>query len=326
MLTSRKNELTAVANGGLFDAVPGDVTDWHDIDRWHEFRAKYHRAQECDAHFEFPLQLDFELNSTCQMKCGFCTHGQQRVTKRQLTFEQFAKVIDEGARYGLVSIKLNYINEPLLVKDLPRYIKYAKSRGVLNVYFATNGLLLTQSMAKQLIAAGVSKIMVSLDATTPETFQAMRGSDRLEQIVKNVLYLIKYRDSLGINWPLVRVNFVKTLINYHEADGFMERWRGVADMIGYQDQVAVPGADQEMLRDKSLDDFKCAFPFKLMVIDAAGDILPCCTFSGRLMPMGNISTSTIKQAWDSFAMRQLKTTHQSGGYRDLSVCSECMGC
>ncbi len=169
MTAARPGELTEVVQREIFDLPPGDIDDGQHA-RWESFRVAYHEAHRLRAPDAFPLQVDFELNSTCQMKCSFCPHGQGVIAKRELAFETFARVIDEGERYGLCSIKLNYINEPLLRKDLPRFISYAKQHGILNVYFATNGLLLSAEMARRLIEAGLSKVMVSLDATTPETF------------------------------------------------------------------------------------------------------------------------------------------------------------
>lgn len=319
VMQPRINELTAVSARSLFDAVP-DGTAQADVPRWHEFRRRYHQAAQLEWMGEFPLQIDFELNSTCQMKCAFCVHGQGKVPKRELSYALFCHVIDEGQKYGLCSIKLNYINEPLLRRDLPQFVRYAKSRGVLNVYFATNGLLLTPKVARELIDCGVTKIMISLDAVTAETFQAMRHSPHFEKIVGNVRNLLRMRGAA--RFPLVRVNFVKTSINAHEADAFLAEWQGVADMIGYQDQVAVPGVENEI---KQRAGFRCSFPYKMMVIDSSGSILPCCTFSGRLIPMGHISTSTVKQAWDSFAMRRLKLIHKNGLYKSEQVCAECMG-
>ena len=46
---------------------------------------------------------------------------------------------------GLKAIKLNYLNQPLLRKDLERFITYAKKAGVLDVYFSSNGLLLNEN-------------------------------------------------------------------------------------------------------------------------------------------------------------------------------------
>ena len=315
----RKNELTAVANRNRFDDVPGGVTDPQDIQRWHQFRADYHRAQQLEDVADFPLQIDFELNSTCQMKCGFCVHGDGKVEKKILGFDRFKKVIDEGARHGLVSIKLNYINEPLLVPDLKGYIDYARSKGVLNVYFATNGLLLNARNAQKLIDAKVSKIMVSLDATTPEPFRKTRRTDPCNQIGTNILRLIDMRGEL--DYPLVRVNFLKTEVNAHEADDFLKQWTGLADMVGYQEQLNRPGVT-DVSND---DDFQCAFPFKLVTVDSNGDILPCCTFSGRNMPLGNVADTTISEAWNGRDREALKYLHKVGLGKLNEHCAHCMG-
>jgi radical SAM protein with 4Fe4S-binding SPASM domain len=320
----RENELTAVLHRDKFDELPGGVRSMRDRERWKAFRVAYHEAQQLTKFTEFPLQVDFELNSTCQMKCRFCLHGHEHVKKVLLSFDDFKRVIDEGSRYGLCSIKMNYINEPLLNRDLDRYVAYARSRGVLNVYFATNGILLNRATARRLIEAGVSKIMVSLDAVTPETFKLMRDSEQLEEIVDNIRGLIDLRNSLGLNYPLVRVNFLRSAINAHEADDFVRYWNGVADFIGFQRQIGLPGVDDDLFDTGNASQFRCSFPFKLLVVESSGNILPCCTFSGRSMPIGNIDTMTLKDAWNSIQMKRLKETHQRGDYASHKICSFCI--
>ena len=318
----RANELTAVESRNRFDDVPGAVDNAADINRWHQFRAEYHRAQRLEDVGDFPLQIDFELNSSCQMKCSFCLHGQQKVAKEQIGFHTFKRIIDDAD--GLCSIKLNDTNEPLLNRDLPKFAEYARSRGVLNVYFATNGLLLSKDVARQLIEAKVSKIMISLDATTPETFEVMRHNKQFNKIVSNILGLLEVREEMGVDYPLVRVNFLKTELNAHEAEDFKKQWDGIADMVGYQVQVAVPGMDYQLPEKK---DFRCSMPFKMVAIQANGDLHPCCTFAGRLMTLGNIKTMTIKEAWNSKQMRDLRELHRSGNYEQNPICKECInGC
>lgn len=324
----RESELTQVLGREVFDVPPSGVETEAELARWRAFREAYHRAQKLDGPSDFPLQLDFELNSTCQMKCSHCVHGLgEPVKKRELSFEAFARVVDEGAEHGLCSVKLNYINEPLLRRDLPRFVRYARSRGVMNVYFATNGLLLTQATARELIDAGLSKVMVSLDATTPGTFSLMRRSTKLPEIEANVRGLIALRDELGAAGPLVRVNFLRTAANASEADEFVRRWTGVADAVGFQRQVRMPGVDDDLLGfGEDAETFRCSFPFKLLVIDSAGDILPCCTFSGRELPIGNVATMTIAEAWQSAGLRRLKQLHAEGRGLTESVCAHCVGC
>jgi MoaA/NifB/PqqE/SkfB family radical SAM enzyme len=331
LLLARPNELTAVTNRERFDDVPGDVTSDVDQQRWLDFREAYHRAQACSAVGPFPLQLDFELNAACNFKCAFCTHGSgPKVPEHLLPFALYARAIDEAAEHGLCSTKLNYINEPLLHPNLPAVVRYAKAKGVLNVYFATNGLLLREPYALKLIDAGLSKVMVSLDADTPETFRLMRQSTRFDEVVANIHTLLALRHRLGVTWPLVRVNFLKTATNMHEAEAFLKRWTGVADMVGFQDRVGLPGTENDFtLTDpalvRNLDSFKCAFPFKSLIIEHTGGVLPCCTFSGRLLRLGYLQTMTLQQAWTSPEMLALQALHRRGGFRDHPVCAHCVG-
>lgn len=325
-LPARDHELTAVLHRDVFDRLPDDVTDPEAIARWHSFRAQYHAAARLEHQAPFPLQVDFELNSTCQLACSFCTHGRKRVAKRLLPWDLYEKAIREGEAYGLASVKFNYINEPLLRRDLPEYIRFAREHGVINAYFATNGLLLTEEMAGRLIDAGATKIMVSLDAATPATYQAMRNSGQFDRIVANIRSLLALRERRGLDFPLVRVNFLQTRQNLHERETFLAQWEGVADSIGLQVQVNVPGQEDNLLpAPQDEGDFRCAFPFKLLVVDAAGAILPCCTFSGRLMPLGNLATMTLKEAWDHPAHQALQDVHLNGNWQENAVCHACVG-
>lgn len=322
----RANELTAIQNREIFDAYPAGCESDEDKARWRLFRQQYERAARFEERAEFPLHIDFELNSTCQMRCAHCLHGQGVIKKREIAFETFQKVVDEAARYGLCSIKFNYINEPLLVADLPRFIAYARSRGVLNTYFATNGLLLTREVAGQLIDVRHSKIMVSLDAVTSETFLKMRRSTKFDAIIENIRGFLDLRRERGVDYPKLRVNFLRTRDNIHEAEAFLAQWAGVADAIGFQTQVGLPGVDDDLWRgdEVTIEDFRCAFPMKQLVIDSSGSILPCCTFGGKQLSLGDVNESTLKEAWDSSRMRELQQLHAQGRWRDNPVCRQCI--
>jgi radical SAM protein with 4Fe4S-binding SPASM domain len=327
-IRARPHELTAVEGREHFEEFPADEGSVRDRHRWEAFRAAYAEAQSLREPSAFPLQVDFETISTCNMRCSFCTHGHEVIPRVLPPFADFARAIEEGEVHGLCSIKLNYINEPLLTPGLCDYVRFARGHGVLNVYFATNGTLLDAEVSRDLIEAGVSKIMVSLDAATAGTFREVRQSGRFDRIVANVESLIRMRDAMGRRFPLVRVNFLRNRLNDHEAGGFLERWTGIADMIGFQDEVGVPGVDSPVHAPDDVrtarDGFRCAFPFKLVVVDSAGKILPCCTFGGRRMPIGDIRTGTIAGAWQSPQMRSLRALHLAGGYASNDVCRHCI--
>jgi len=125
--------LTSVNKKELFDKTPAGVNSNRDIARWIDYRKQYHLAEDEGIVSDFPLQIDFETDSRCNMKCGFCIHGEGVRKKSKLKMELFEKAINEAAGRGLCSIKMNGNNEPLMDDRLFRAIDYASKKGILNI-------------------------------------------------------------------------------------------------------------------------------------------------------------------------------------------------
>ena len=45
-----------------------------------------------------------------------------------MDFEKYKKIVDEGSDYNCPSLEPQGVNEPLLVKDFHKYVKYACKR------------------------------------------------------------------------------------------------------------------------------------------------------------------------------------------------------
>ena len=60
-------------------------------------------------------------------------------------------------------------------------------------------------------------------------------------MVENVKRLVEKRDQLGMEFPKVRVSFLKNKINEHEAELFEQQWIGIVDVITFQTMNKVPG-------------------------------------------------------------------------------------
>ncbi|MBI3321307.1 MAG: hypothetical protein HYZ91_03460, partial [Candidatus Omnitrophica bacterium] len=106
---------------------------------WAYRRAWAERAAALD-HGEFPLNLNLEVTTRCNLACTFCT--QPSLTAEQLgdmPWELYTRVIDEGERFHVAAANLNGLGEPLLLRQLPRMIAYAKQHGFIDVMFHTNG-------------------------------------------------------------------------------------------------------------------------------------------------------------------------------------------
>jgi radical SAM protein with 4Fe4S-binding SPASM domain len=310
-----------IRNRNLLEECPPGI----DSHAWELFRRDYERAGQFEE-LDNPPQLDIELNGGCNMKCPFCLHGYgDKRPNTLLPIERYKELIDEAIAFGVRGLKLNYINEPMLRTDLERCIAYAKAAGMLNVYMVTNGTLLNAERRNSMLASGVTKVFISVDAATPQTYNGQRLSGKFDLVVKNILDFVEERDRQGLAYPLVRVSFLENTINIHEKEAFREFWQGKVDMLAFQKMTDLPDLDSGLdIKESGMESEGCTFPFKQLVVDCEGDILPCCKMGGKKLALGNIEHMTLKMAWESDKMRTLQLMHKESRWSENLVCKRCI--
>lgn len=315
-----------------------------------EYRRQWALTETLELVPDFPLQLDFELNYSCNFTCINCTWNVESTSGKGKStwfpFETYCKIIDEAVPKGLKSVRLNYINEPLMRKDIVQYIEYARQAGVLDIYFSTNGSLLTEEIGQALIDSGLLRIQISIDAATEETFNKIRQGGNFKEVVENIHKFVALRNSQSSALPTVRVNFVKTPDNEHELEQFMSYWQDVVDGIGVQDLVGIMNINENSSVEEKKA-FRCAQPFNHLTIRYDGEILPCCSFFGAETPIAMLQseqplskvdnvglivkerrdfakTRTIEETWHSEEIEFLREIHRAGEYWRHPVCKRCV--
>jgi len=310
-----------IRNRHLFEQCPTGI----DAHEWTAFRENYRRGETFKS-LENPVQIDIELNGSCNMKCPFCLHGYEKRPHNPMKVDSYKKLIDEAIEFGIRGLKLNYINEPMLRKDLEECISYAKHAGMLNVYLVTNGTLLDARRRSTMIDSGITKIFVSVDATTSDTYNRQRLSGKFDLVVNNILGLIEERNKRGLRYPLVRVSFLRNKLNAHEEKDFIDFWTERADMISVQKMTELPDRTSGLLVETSSEEKSkgCTFPFKQLVVDYEGDILPCCKMGGKQLALGNIENMSLRQAWNSEDMVALQKMHKERRWKENPICDRCI--
>ena len=309
-----------IKNKNLFDLCPPSINEKN----WDNFRAKYKKAENFKI-LDAPPQIDIELNAGCNMKCPFCLHGYKNIKNNLLHIDTYKKIIDEAVDFGVRGLKLNYINEPMLRKDLEDCIQYAKKAGMLNIYMVTNGTLLKKDRYDRLLDSGITKVFVSIDAVTEKTYNKQRLSGKYNLVVNNLMGFIERRNERCLQFPLVRVSFLRNKINQHEEKEFDKKWKDKVDIITYQKMNDLPDIDTGITLSTSNNNTGgCSFPFKQMVIDNEGDILPCCKMGGKKLALGNIKNMSLKDAWNSKKMKDLRNIHKTNKWKENPVCKRCI--
>ena len=120
----------------------------------------------CKLHIKpkFPPHLDIEPTMLCNMKCPMCFQQHMPIPKEgYVDFELYKKIIDECAENKLYSIRLCHRGEPLMHPRIVDMIKYAKNKGIKEVFTLTNGLLLNERLILELYDAGLDWLQMSID-------------------------------------------------------------------------------------------------------------------------------------------------------------------
>ena len=119
----------------------------------------------------------WNVTQRCNLRCVHCyAHSKDMEYKNELTTEEGKALIDDLAEFGSPVILFSG-GEPLMRKDLPELVSYARSKGIRAV-ISTNGTMITEEMAKKLKDIGLSYVGISLDGMreTNDKFRGIEGS------------------------------------------------------------------------------------------------------------------------------------------------------
>jgi MoaA/NifB/PqqE/SkfB family radical SAM enzyme len=117
-----------------------------------------------------------------------------------MSWKLFRSIVDQTP--DLVRAVLHGVGEPMLVKNLPRMVRYLKDRDVY-VLFNTNGTVLNERNGRALIAAGLDELRVSLDASNAKSFREIRGKNYFDRILRNVRAFRELQEREGHDKPRV---------------------------------------------------------------------------------------------------------------------------
>jgi MoaA/NifB/PqqE/SkfB family radical SAM enzyme len=148
-----------------------------------------------------PVCLYLEVTNRCNLLCETCPRTFEELEPpADMSWELFTRIVDQVP--DIARVVLHGVGEPMLVKALPRMIRYLKDRGVY-VLFNTNGTLLSAKKHRELIDTGLDELRVSLDAADAKTFLAVRGKNFFNRIVRNVQEFTTLQRELDLTAPRV---------------------------------------------------------------------------------------------------------------------------
>ena len=139
--------------------------------------------------FTRPYVVSWNLTYRCNLACEHCyldaggtplVDTENFADRSELGTEECFRVIDEIAAFAPECVTILTGGEPLLRRDILEIVRRAAERG-LWVVVGTNGVRITENLAKRLAEAGARGLSLSLDALDPDRhdrFRKVRGAWR----------------------------------------------------------------------------------------------------------------------------------------------------
>lgn len=290
-----------------------------------EYRKKWVENPQNRIVGNFPLHIDIESTNACNLRCIMCYTLQLRGVKGLMDFGLFKRVVDEASRHKAPSIKIGFRGETTLHPELPRMVRYAKDKGIMEVQFNTNGLLIDKTLGKQLIAAGTDRIIFSLDGLRPDTYNKIRVGSDYNTVTGNIKNLVRIRNSMGVKKPIVRIQMVCFKATKDEVMDFVRYWRKIVNrinLIRYKKPMTT-GYDSRRLAKVPTQSVPCRQLWQRLAVLWNGDVVMCCGDYKPDMAVGNIYKESLAAIWKNEKINAVRRLHSRMRMDEIPLCARC---
>ena len=310
--------MTNVEINGNFHLLKQKGVSPFEMERYSEYRRKWENYPLQKIVDRFPLHLDVEATSSCNLKCPFCITTHANFKNGLMEDEIFQAIIDEGSEKGLYSIKLNWRGESLIHPKLSEMIAYAKAKGIVDIFLNTNAVLLTEEKSRQLIDAGIDRIIISFEGYEKDLYESQRVGAVFEKVVENIRNFMIIRRELNKTSPWVRIQTVLLDELKTKQEDYADFWEKYVDEVAYVDlKNEVP----RIVVGES--DWACPQLWQRLTISWDGRIVPCVNDTFCNMCLGKIPEMSIEGVWKSERFEEMRYLHTKGLAHTIEGCLDC---
>lgn len=292
-----------------------------------------------------PFSIAIEPTTACNLRCPECPSGLRSFTRETGNLKQdfFRKTIDELHR-EVFYLTFYFQGEPYINPDFLEMVKYAHSKGIYTAT-STNAHFLNDDNAKKTIESGLDRLIISIDGTTQETYEAYRKAGKLSNVIQGAKNIVKWKKELKSKTPHIIFQFLVVKPNEHQIPELYELAKEIAvDEVKLktaqvydfeQGNPLIPSIDKYSryalqpngtykIKNELLN--HCWKLWHSCVITWDGIVVPCCFDKNANHKLGDLKNLKFKDIWFGEAYKNFRTQLLKG--RDkIDICNNCTeGC
>lgn len=243
--------------------------------------------------------------------------------KDELTVDEGLRLVDQLAGMRVFQVNIGG-GEPFLREGFVDLLRYAHEKGIVTCV-STNGILIDDSLARELAKLKMFYMQVSLDGATVEVNDFIRGKGTYNKIMGAIECLARHGVAFSINTVLTKMNFpqlesLRSMAAEYGAELRVSRFRpsgrgkeskaflgpdveqleAFAEWLAQYDMVRTGDSffclTSEHRRRKGLD--MCGAAKMTACISPSGNVYPCAFLQEMPFLVGNVREEAFKTLWD----------------------------
>jgi len=178
----------------------------------------------------WPLEMYMEISNVCDLRCVMCTRFSAFNSARKqaiwdvdpgfLDANAAAEVLRPLLERALVVHAFGY-GEPTIHPDFPGFLAHLLEFDVL-IDFFTNGMHLTEELARLLVERSIHHLTVSFSGSTAAEYEAVYQGGKFETVLAGIDRVREAKRAAGRRYPGVRFNSVTFDHHVRSLDRFVE--------------------------------------------------------------------------------------------------------
>ncbi|MBI5544565.1 MAG: SPASM domain-containing protein [Deltaproteobacteria bacterium] len=278
-----------------------------------------------------PATEQVELTNACPMQCLMCPRGQgpgpRPVGFMDLgLFRELLPQIAEAQR-ALKPLALHNLGESLLHPRLDEFVQAATQAGLPTELSVNPGLLPLERYVA-LAAAGLSRLVLSLDGLDAATLESVRGTGAQGAAAQgHVAALLEHRARAPSSSarPELIIQMLRMRTNAHQHADFLSRYSrlelpGVSAFL--KDLDANTRGDLRLAGDAPRP-YLCRAPWRTVVVLWDGKVVPCCHDPWGEWILGDLRRQRLDDIWRSDAAERLRLRLRTGWPSPDGPCGRC---
>jgi len=296
-------------------------------------------ARACDALPALPLKVQIQTSTRCNAACGMCPYpivtgepGFEHAVMDEARYRRILTQLSGGAVDGTAVERLSLflMNEPLLDRRLAHWIALARAglpRTTLGLF--SNGAALDAERARELAAAGLDELCISVHGFDAETYERVMSGLSYARLRRNLDEVVAAADAgaLGdlqlqiVTGDLPEIADTRALAPL--------RYRDRVLLKAFSNERTAVGVDPGLPSSVAIGDdgdAPCQRLFVKLYVLASGDCVLCNVDWRRTVVLGRVGDpdgDRIADVWRGPAYTAVRREHFVGRFARAAICSRC---